>query len=145
MLRGLVAPDEMSGLALKELREARRTARRAEDMRRIALVEDDLGSVGDTSATCLSEPAEHKAEPIQWTAAHGFYANMGGFSIKEADGAPVSLSASRLFELCEQGSITLPIISKAAIQDKSKANYFVKTLACVQASWFVAQVIGRAV
>ncbi|KAH6633763.1 hypothetical protein C7974DRAFT_177942 [Boeremia exigua] len=37
----------------------------------------------------------------------------------------------------------IPNISEVYIKDKSKANWFAKALVCMQACWFITQVVGR--
>ncbi|MCJ1243288.1 hypothetical protein MMC30_000485 [Trapelia coarctata] len=44
----------------------------------------------------------------------------------------------------ELGVLQLSQLSSKDIKARSKSNYFVKALVCVQAAWLIAQVIGRA-
>ncbi|KAF8252093.1 hypothetical protein K440DRAFT_537551 [Wilcoxina mikolae CBS 423.85] len=70
-----------------------------------------------------------------------FYAVMGGFSFKMTDTNTVTLEVEMLVK---EGAIEkirrYPI---AAIDDKSKADYLAKVLACFQASWILLQCLGR--
>lgn len=85
-----------------------------------------------------------------WTMAHSFFAQMGGFAFDTAShGAEYIPSSPRLY-LTANGVAALahlgrlPRISRSYISDKSKADDVTKALATVQASWLVVQCAGRA-
>lgn len=75
---------------------------------------------------------------------HAYFIEMGGFCAEISNGARVRLSSGRFKELINDG-MRLPFISEKEIQDRSKASWMTKILACVQISWFVTQLIGRAI
>lgn len=70
---------------------------------------------------------------------------MGGFAVEDLDGKRYRLSATKLMDGFNDGSIPLPTITKEEIADKSKADWVVKTLVSVQVLWFLLQLLGRAV
>lgn len=83
---------------------------------------------------------------------HGFYAVMGGYAFDMSDSTepflPPSLTrltiiASGLRFLARKEPNFIPNISKEEIQDKSKANSLVKTIVCLQTSWFYIQCVFR--
>ncbi|KAH5208565.1 hypothetical protein HBI25_222510 [Parastagonospora nodorum] len=87
-----------------------------------------------------------------WTRIHNHFAIMGGFVfeaekpgslIRGQDCARLTLTSAALRKLARAKSPLLPDISVETIPDKSKANAFAKFLVCVQATWFVAETIGR--
>ena len=89
---------------------------------------------------------------------HGFYANMGGIVVMRTGHLKSSWEDSTTYEcyagpvdaiglstLVQHGLIPHSTdLSTKAINDKSKADWFVKALACVQALWAVLQCNGRA-
>ncbi|QYT02627.1 hypothetical protein H0G86_009620 [Trichoderma simmonsii] len=89
-----------------------------------------------------------------WTLTHCFYANMGGFAIRdraksseEAKDHGLNYLSSRWIRvLLERNCIDkLPDITEAEIKDKSKGDMFVKIIAVGQILWSIIQIIGRAV
>jgi hypothetical protein len=78
-----------------------------------------------------------------WTMAHGFYANSGGFLLHCSDFAPFPVTAKQIAYLVRHNYIPCPCITKQEIFDKSKADMFTKSLACLQTSWFVIQCVAR--
>ena len=90
----------------------------------------------------------------QWTQVHSFYANMGGIHLK-VDNCTVGygfqkcppkviVNAQNIYNLFNYGLFPADALSANAIADKSKADSFVKAVACMQATWLVVQCIGRA-
>lgn len=69
---------------------------------------------------------------------------MGGFRIKTKEG-PLEIDGDGMIRLFESRAIPLPEIQADEIEDRSKASWATKSLALVQVSWFVAQLIGRAI
>ncbi|KAH8827159.1 hypothetical protein DL96DRAFT_1605741 [Flagelloscypha sp. PMI_526] len=85
---------------------------------------------------------------VNWTLCHGFFANMHGFVLVQAgSNRKVAVDGRQLLEICKAKSPAewWPKISREAIQDKSKADFLAKLLAFVQATWLIAQIVGRAV
>ncbi|KAK3316821.1 hypothetical protein B0H66DRAFT_306120 [Apodospora peruviana] len=87
-----------------------------------------------------------------WTAAHGFFALMGGFALdisSQRDALPVPQDLTRLVFtarglefIARLRPDMLPDISGEQLQDKSKADYFAKSLICIQASYFCIHFIN---
>lgn len=69
---------------------------------------------------------------------------MGGFVIK-VDNKSIYLEPRTLVELLDTGVIAWPETTEADIMDHSKADWILKSLALVQVTWFVTQIVGRAV
>ena len=88
---------------------------------------------------------------------HGFYIAMGGYTLDiSTDPQPrvwpeqadrLSLSPKSVLACLGSSDDELrslvPFLSEGEIWDKSKANSLAKTIVCIQALWFCAQVIGR--
>lgn len=70
---------------------------------------------------------------------------MGGIWLKPKESRPFPINAAQLNYLVAVGYIELPSISKKEIEDKSKADNYVKLFACGQILWLVLQCIGRAI
>ena len=89
----------------------------------------------------------------QWGLAHGFYAVMGGFALGVDDGVAepflpggttrAALTKEGVRFLLQHEPDALPGISRADIQDKSKADGLKKLLVCAQAVWFGVNCITR--
>lgn len=83
---------------------------------------------------------------------HSYFAVMGGFcfdttnaevNFLPGDRTRVTLTSTGICSLAELAPELLPDLSKEHIRDKSKADGFDKTLACLQAFRFCAQCISR--
>ena len=70
---------------------------------------------------------------------------MGGF-VLYVDGEPYhTLSPDQLLDLIHSGSIDVPILTAEQICDKSKGNAISKGLIILQVTWFIMQLISRAI
>ena len=102
---------------------------------------------------CLTSYRINKAPSRHpWTTTHSFYALMGGFALDARNIEPnifqnnrrrMVLSPGGLRFLIDHEPSLLPDLSRAEIQDKSKANNLAKTIVCVQAIWFCIQCFTR--
>lgn len=79
-----------------------------------------------------------------WTLAHAFYADAGGFTLHPPDTKPFPTTAKQLQYLVEESYMELPAITSREIWDKSKADKLAKTIACLQAAWLVSNLCARA-
>lgn len=98
---------------------------------------------------------------VEWSLTHGFFANMGGFMLtstpcighqaeaettteNSSESGAVHLTASEIYALRQRGILQkLPKITTADINDRSKGDIFVKTLAVIQVFWMMLQVLIR--
>ncbi|KIK64277.1 hypothetical protein GYMLUDRAFT_985423 [Collybiopsis luxurians FD-317 M1] len=81
-----------------------------------------------------------------WTMTHGLFLVMGGFMLTDASGKHMeALQAEDLARLLRKGDIAFRHIPESEIMDKSKGDALAKTLILIQTTWFIAQVISRAV
>jgi hypothetical protein len=96
----------------------------------------------------------------QWTMSQSFFVGMGGVELEFKDCTEtLGCDEHGFFESDNDGLVTLSVLQQAiqlkildiksiSIEDvkkRAKTNYLVKALVCLQASWLVAQVIGRAI
>ncbi|KAH6603486.1 hypothetical protein Trco_008261 [Trichoderma cornu-damae] len=94
---------------------------------------------------------------VTWSLIHGYYANMGGFIIRSKPGGgggggggkayhdPYHVDAYAIYRLRLRNHLPrLPDVSVDEIQDMSKGDALVKTIAVGQILWTVLQVIARA-
>jgi hypothetical protein len=93
-----------------------------------------------------------KMRRYPWTHAHSLYATMDGFVIDTRDLGCDYLPYGRkrmtstltgLEFIAKHNPDLLPDLSSSAINDKSKANVFVKTITGIQALWFGIQCVSR--
>ncbi|GAB0140503.1 hypothetical protein EsHS_00001123 [Epichloe bromicola] len=99
---------------------------------------------------------------VTWSMTHSFFACSGGFAVElqtlsgvlmtDTDDAPatdhenvrpvrLTLTARGMMLLADSGH--LPVVEKAEIEDKSKANDLAKAAVIVQATWMLIQVMSR--
>ncbi|KAI3325560.1 hypothetical protein HD806DRAFT_490648 [Xylariaceae sp. AK1471] len=81
----------------------------------------------------------------QWTLRHSFFTDMGGLVLQPKGGTPFIVSSTQLAFLVEKQIIEYPTITTEEIWDKSKADLLSKSIAFLQASWLVFQLLGRAI
>jgi hypothetical protein len=131
MLVAIIAPEYTFGKAVGDFASARSSRKKMEDFAR--------------------------GDGVKWTLAHSFYADMGGFRVipaghpdtaedhsSKASAREIVLVSSDLHWLRRKGDIAaLPDISESEIQDKSKGDGLVKTIALFQVLWMALQVIIR--
>lgn len=67
-----------------------------------------------------------------WTIIYAFYADSGGFFLKPQDCQPFPVTAKGIHYLVKEKYLDVPAISEKEIFDKTKADYFTKTVACLQ-------------
>ena len=72
-----------------------------------------------------------------------FYTLMGGFELRFDDGTFHQLTYSEFRGLVRARFIDAPIISAEEVNDKNKGNWFTKSLALLQISWFFIQLLAR--
>jgi hypothetical protein len=80
----------------------------------------------------------------EWTMTHAFFADMGGFVLDPPDYPRFPVNAHQVHYLVEHGFVNFPGIRRETIQDKNKADAFVRILTSIQILWFALQCIGRA-
>ena len=74
---------------------------------------------------------------------HAYFVVMGGFAVQCGSARP-RVSTDCFLALVKAGCVQLRPDLEAEIRDKSKASSIAKLAACVQITWFLAQLIGRA-
>lgn len=80
-----------------------------------------------------------------WSMVHAFYAEMGGFVLQARDTPSFPVTAQQIQYLLQKGYMNVPAISDKEIWDKSKADKAIKTVAALQVSWVVIQMIARGI
>jgi hypothetical protein len=115
---------------------------------------DEIDSEAQSEAQRNEEDAPSRIvrRMQKWTRIHSHYAIMGGYAFDmrklPINFAPnqatrLTLTPDAVLELAKHEPHLVPDISDEEIQDKSKADGFTKTFVCIQALWFLAQIIGR--
>ena len=86
--------------------------------------------------------------PVMWNQTHAYYANMGGFRLavtsELTERSTVPPNTEQLVRAYQDGYIKqLPDLSADDILDKSKGDFFTKSLAIVQISWLIITLFTR--
>ncbi|KAG6818343.1 hypothetical protein H0H93_005858 [Arthromyces matolae] len=82
-----------------------------------------------------------KLSDFGWTQAHGFFAIMGGFQVRQENGELLRVPFDQLESLLHNGDIQ---ITEREILDKSKGDALAKALVLFQVTWFLLQALARA-
>ncbi|KIK42237.1 hypothetical protein CY34DRAFT_805141 [Suillus luteus UH-Slu-Lm8-n1] len=145
MVIALFVPESMTALAAMQFLSARKAtkdfnrafgAQYAHDRRATWQSELAVALIGDIPNSSRSSSAE-------WTLTHGFFACMGGF-VLYIDGEPrATLNPDELIRFVREGSVKIPVITEADIEDRSKGDVISKGVAILQLVWFVIQLIAR--
>lgn len=115
-----------------------------------SVAKDDLKELQKLSA----------ADGTEWTMTHSYFANIGGFVIrdnaeKELEASttihqnhkchtPFHLTAASIVRLRKSGQLPkMPSISADDIADKSKTDSFAKAVSVAQITWIIVQVLAR--
>ncbi|KAG2130718.1 hypothetical protein DEU56DRAFT_465435 [Suillus clintonianus] len=78
-----------------------------------------------------------------WTMTHGFLAWMGGFLLY-VNGMPrATLTPDELLRFVHEGSVDMPVITEADIEDRSRGDVLSKGVVILQLVWFVLQLVAR--
>ncbi|KIK66927.1 hypothetical protein GYMLUDRAFT_914734 [Collybiopsis luxurians FD-317 M1] len=81
-----------------------------------------------------------------WTITHGMFLVMGGFVLADDSGKRLGvIQEDDLIKLLSNGQIAFPALSSSQIMDRSKGDAITKTLVLFQTSWFVMQIVSRAI
>ncbi|KAI8629518.1 hypothetical protein F5Y19DRAFT_464619 [Xylariaceae sp. FL1651] len=108
-----------------------------------------LASCNDTEAI-RGEPSlvsgDVGQQEVKWTLTHCYFANMGGFYIRDDYASPSQpknhlLTASHFVKYWPH--INIPRLSEDDIKDKSKTDYFAKAIAVIQIIQLILSVIFR--
>lgn len=75
------------------------------------------------------QPSNPGTHDRNWTLTHCFYGNMGGFYYEEETGRQFPITAR---QLAEEDGFESPVVTKEEIQDKSKRDWFLKTVAALE-------------
>ncbi|KAG2367568.1 hypothetical protein BDR07DRAFT_1392963 [Suillus spraguei] len=144
----LIAPEFMTLWAAEQFFEAREAAEHFNNLMGIAqctwhqaiLSKLAVALLGDIPTSDRSSSADALTG---WTLAHGFFACMGGF-VLHVNGEPwATLKPNELLRFVRNGSVEMPVITKADIQDRSKGDVLSKCVAILQLVWFLIQLIAR--
>lgn len=106
-----------------------------------------LGTIRAIFQDSSLPPARKANEVPQWTLAHGFFLQMGGFMLSEG-GRPIQTldlygGQEGIGSRIKEGIIDPPYITEEDIKDRSKGDTISKTLIILQTTWFTAQCIAR--
>jgi hypothetical protein len=140
----------------------------ATDVKSAAQGQDQLGGESNRSASqsvasqeSLMRHRPRSLKPLrevtwpkrrrEWTLVHSFYVNMGGLlcrgSLSDTDTYPIMANTlvNTLNNKSDMDHLKLLDLSKADIEDKSKADWLLKAIAVTQITWLIMNVWARAV
>lgn len=155
ILAGIYSPEMVVFAAWRQWCSARMLNGHVQSL----LEEQDAGR-HDSNATGSAKGPQQCT--VTWSMTHSFFACSGGFAVElqalsgvlvtETDDSPatdhenvrparLTLTARGMMLLADSGH--LPVVEKAEIEDKSKANDLAKAAVIVQATWMLIQVMSR--
>ncbi|KAG2098747.1 uncharacterized protein F5147DRAFT_815703 [Suillus discolor] len=159
MMMALIAPELMIIWATVQFLSARDTVKDFNDAfgAQLHQTHSACADIGESTATLLSEiptsdrtNSPHLSAPHvtnrafrEWTMTHGFFAWMGGFMLYLDDKPRATLKPKELKRFVLEGSVEMPIIVEADIEDRSKGDALSKGIAILQLAWFVLQLVAR--
>ncbi|KIW99630.1 uncharacterized protein Z518_11043 [Rhinocladiella mackenziei CBS 650.93] len=113
------------------------------------------GETEDVQLKDMTRPKLRRSETFEeqtkrenderWTLRHAYFANMGGFRLRDSTGAVFIITAKHVNHLVRKRYIELPRITTIEINDRSKSDSLAKFLAIMQVGWLAVQVIARAI
>ncbi|KAG1848373.1 hypothetical protein C8R48DRAFT_408716 [Suillus tomentosus] len=81
----------------------------------------DFGALSPASAA-------ERLDITEWTTTHAFFAWMGGFMLYFNDKPRATLTPDKLLHFVHEGSVEMPIIVEADMEDRSKGDAFISEL-----------------
>ena len=104
-------------------------------------------SSDDIELGCEGSPlsGDPRQQGAKWTITHCYFANMGGFYIKDRSPSPKSHLLSARHFANSRNYINVPNLSEDDLNDKSKADYFTKAIALIQITQLLLSLIVREV
>lgn len=159
MMIALIAPELMITWAAIQFLSARDAAKAFNDTfgAQLHQARSEHTDTGESAATLLSEfsPSDVRNSPElsaphvaggnfrEWTVTHGFFVWMGGFMLYLNDKPRATLATRELERFVHEGSVEMPVIMQADIEDRSKGDALSKGIAILQLVWFVLQLVAR--
>ncbi|KAG1880132.1 hypothetical protein F4604DRAFT_1922818 [Suillus subluteus] len=159
MIIALIAPELMITWATMQFLSARDAAKAFNDVfgAQLHQARSDHPDTGESTATLLSElptsdgrNSQHLSAPHvtgrnfrEWAVTHGFFVWMGGFMLYFNDEPRATLKPKELERFVLEGSVEMPTIMEADIEDRSKGDALSKGIAILQLAWFVVQFVAR--
>ncbi|KAG6820555.1 hypothetical protein H0H93_015440 [Arthromyces matolae] len=108
----------------------------------LALIAPELIVLWAIRQWVSSRKLARKYKYFGWTQAHGFFAIMGGFQVRQKNGELLRVPFDQLESLLYNGDIQ---ITEREILDKSKGDALAKALVLFQVTWFLLQALARAI
>ncbi|KAG1814687.1 uncharacterized protein BJ212DRAFT_1577825 [Suillus subaureus] len=159
MLVALIAPELMITWATLQFLSARDAAKAFNDAfgTQLHQARSDHPDIGESAATLLNEfptsdgsntqipsaPHISSRKFREWTVTHGFFAWMGGFMLYVNDKPRATLTPDELLGFVREGSVEMPDIVEADLEDRSKGDALSKGIAIIQLGWFILQLVTR--
>jgi hypothetical protein len=102
-------------------------------------------AIGQLASSRRSVAALHGSGYTDWTLHHAFFADMGGFVLHPRESQFFPINAKHLHYLVTKGYVGMASVTCKGIKDRTKADSFTKFVTIIQTSWFLLQVLSRAV
>ncbi|OAX34860.1 hypothetical protein K503DRAFT_851470 [Rhizopogon vinicolor AM-OR11-026] len=109
----------------------------------IALIAPELMITWATRQFLSARKAANDFNASGWTVTHGFFAWMGGFLLYVNDKPRATLKPYELQVFVQEGSVNMPVITEADIEDRSKGDVLSKGVAILQLVWFFISLAAR--
>jgi len=96
----------------------------------------------------LQQVKDFRLEGYEWSMAHGFFVDMGGFEFhSNGNGSRIheTITSLQFRRLCEKGEIMNPDITQNDIKAIGNSDALGRVVFMVQLLWFILQIIARGV
>jgi hypothetical protein len=85
----------------------------------------------------------HSEKP--WSLKQYFFLEMGGFVVQTGPETKKYFHPWDLLQLLQEGKVEMPDLEDKDVDDRSKANWFTKSISLIQICWFLLQLLARAI
>lgn len=151
MVFGALAPEYIAAMAYTQRQEVKKLQAETQNLRDTIELDTNLPVPQRTDTDAENQARQIATETFRsksienWTIKHCWYCVMGGFTITPPESTkPFVVNGEQLLWLLERGHIEMPSITLDEIKDKSKSDSLLKSMAMLQALWFVVRTIVRA-
>ncbi|KAG1730934.1 uncharacterized protein EDB91DRAFT_1085229 [Suillus paluster] len=143
MVVALIAPELVITWAAQQFFSARRVATEFNYPIRLKHEFAFLHTIQESNERHNRTSSAPGPEFTEWTVTHGFFACMGGFMLYVDDKPRATLTPRELQHFISDGSVDMPVITEADIEDRSKGDVLSKGVAILQLVGFVLQLVAR--
>ncbi|KAG1880121.1 hypothetical protein F4604DRAFT_1954068 [Suillus subluteus] len=147
MMMALIAPELMIIWATMQFLSARDTAKDFDDAfgAQIHQARSDHSDTGESTATLLGEIPISDGRSASHAASRNFRGRLPAWLFGVVTNFIQQMSRRVDSDTFHEGSMEIPIIAEADIEDRSKGDVLSKGIAILQLAWFVLQFVTRCI